>query len=38
MCRNMVRSDLLPLESPYDRLLDFETGIRGVMLSLTYGG
>ena len=38
MCRNMVRSDLLPLEDPYDRLLAFETGTRGAMLSLTYGG
>jgi len=34
----MSQSDLFLLDDLYDRCLEFETGMRGVMLSLTYGG
>jgi hypothetical protein len=38
MCRDMTKSYPHPLESLPNRLLVFEIGMRGVLLSLTYGG
>ncbi len=38
MCRDMMQSYPLLLEGLHDRPLVFESGMRGVLLSLTNGG